>query len=73
MPDAKILAGVNVDQAKASPFGQYVLAQFQAQDQHLQQFTARRASIPLAICTSCWWPPTAASLTLRPGPGARNV
>jgi len=37
MPDAKMLAGVNVDQAKASPFGQYVLVQVQAQDQHLQQ------------------------------------
>ena len=24
MPDAKVLADVNVDQAKASPFGQYV-------------------------------------------------
>lgn len=37
MPDAKMLAGVNVDQAKASPFGQYVLVQVQAQNQNLQQ------------------------------------
>jgi hypothetical protein len=37
MPDAKVLAGVNVDQAKASPFGQYVLAQVQTQDQQMQQ------------------------------------
>jgi hypothetical protein len=29
MPDAKVLAGVNVDQAKATPFGQYVLSQMQ--------------------------------------------
>ena len=40
MPDAKILAGVNVDQAKASPFGVYVLGQIQAQGApHLQQVT----------------------------------
>jgi hypothetical protein len=38
MPDAKVLAGVNVDQAKASPFGQYVLTTLlQSQAQQLQQ------------------------------------
>src|SRR5580700_5520247 len=46
MPDAKILAGVNVDQAKTSPFGVYVLAQFQAQDQHLREFTAQTGFDP---------------------------
>ncbi len=30
MPDAKVLAGVNVDQAKATPFGLYVLTQIQS-------------------------------------------
>ena len=43
MPDAKVLAGVNVDQAKTSPFGVYVLTQMQSQvqaQQHLQQLTA---------------------------------
>jgi len=38
MPDAKVIAGVNVDSAKASPFGQYVLTQMQSRDQ--QQLTA---------------------------------
>ncbi len=38
MPDAKVIAGVNVDQAKASPFGQYVLGQMQSND--VQQLTA---------------------------------
>jgi hypothetical protein len=38
MPDAKVLAGVNVSQAKASPLGQYVLNQMQAQSAQLQQF-----------------------------------
>ncbi len=38
MPDARIVAGVNVDQAKTSPFGLYILRQMQAQGaQHLQQ------------------------------------
>ena len=37
MPDAKVMAGVNVDQAKASPFGVFVLVQLQAQNQQLQQ------------------------------------
>ena len=39
MPDAKVLAGVNVDSAKSSPFGQYVLSQMQLQDPHLQEIT----------------------------------
>src|SRR3982750_1819677 len=41
MPDAKVVAGVNVDQAKTSPFGQYVLTQIQAtQSAELQKLTA---------------------------------
>jgi len=41
MPDARILAGVNVDLAKTTPFGVYVLSQIQTQaPQHLQQVTA---------------------------------
>lgn len=41
MPEAKILAGVNVDQAKTTPFGAYVVSQIQAQGaQHLQQVAA---------------------------------
>jgi hypothetical protein len=41
MPDAKVVAGVNVDQAKTSPMGQYILGQVNAQSNtHLQQITA---------------------------------
>ena len=41
MPDAKVLAGINVDQAKTTPFAVYLLGQIQAQaSQHLQQVTA---------------------------------
>jgi hypothetical protein len=37
MPGAKVVAGVNVDQAKATPFGMYVLGQIAPQNQELQQ------------------------------------
>ena len=40
MPDAKVVAGVNVDSAKASPFGLYVLAQMQTNNTDLQQLIA---------------------------------
>jgi hypothetical protein len=40
MPDAKVIAGVNVDQAKVTPFGQWVLGQMQTQDNHLKELTA---------------------------------
>src|ERR1035438_8027214 len=37
MPDAKVLAGVNVDQAKGSPFGLYLLTQMQSDNTALLQ------------------------------------
>jgi len=40
MPDAKVLAGVNVEQAKTTPFGQYVLSQMQSQNQEMQKLEA---------------------------------
>ena len=40
MPDAKVVAGVNVDSAKASPFGLYVLTQMQSNNTGLQQLIA---------------------------------
>jgi hypothetical protein len=40
MPDAKVLAGVNVTQAKSSPFGQYLLSQITAGNANLSQLTA---------------------------------
>jgi hypothetical protein len=40
MPDAKVLAGVNVEQAKGTQFGQYVLNQVQTQDAQMQQLVA---------------------------------
>jgi len=40
MPDAVVVAGANVAQAKTTPFGQYVLQQIQSQDATLQQLIA---------------------------------
>ncbi len=40
MPDAKVLAGVNVDSAKGSPFGLYMLTQMQSNSTELQQLIA---------------------------------
>lgn len=40
MPDVKVLAGVNVDQAKTSPFGQYVLSQMQFNNADMQKLIA---------------------------------
>jgi hypothetical protein len=37
MPDANVVAGVSVERAKATPFGQYVLAQISPHDQEIQK------------------------------------
>src|ERR1700681_827461 len=40
MPDAKVIAGARVDQAKTSPFGMYVLTHLQLDDPDFQKFVA---------------------------------
>ena len=40
MPDAKVLAGVNVEQARGTQFGQFILNQMQTQDSGMQQLVA---------------------------------
>src|SRR5271157_2017402 len=37
MPDAKVIAGVNVDSAKKSPFGVFLLTQIQSNNTDLQE------------------------------------
>ena len=47
MPDAKVVAGVNVVQAKSSPFGQYILQQIQLQNgTHLSEFAVQTGFNP---------------------------
>src|SRR5579884_3114466 len=37
MPDAKVVLGIEVDQARVSPFGQYMLSRVQTEDANLQK------------------------------------
>lgn len=40
MPDAKVIAGIQVDQARISPFGQYVLGHMQPDDANFKKFVS---------------------------------
>jgi len=40
MPDAKVIAGIQVDQTRNSPFGQYVLTHMQPTDEGFKKFMA---------------------------------
>jgi hypothetical protein len=46
MPNAQVVAGVNVDSAKTSAFGQYVVGQIQSQDPNLQQLVSQTGFDP---------------------------
>lgn len=46
MPEAQIMAGVNVTTAKISPFGQYVLTQFRAEEKGLQELISKTGFDP---------------------------
>lgn len=37
-PETKIVTGIQIDQSKASPFGQFLLSQMQLEDNHFRQF-----------------------------------
>jgi hypothetical protein len=74
MPDAKVLVGVNVDSAKASPFGLYVLTQMQTNNTQLQQLIALTGFDPtrdvhelLAATTTTAGAKTASGLALARG------
>ncbi len=46
MPDAQVVAGLQVTQAKNSPFGQYVLSHLSVNDTQLEQFTSQTGFDP---------------------------
>jgi hypothetical protein len=46
IPDAQVVAGLQVDQAKSSLFGQYVLSHLSVNDTKLEQFTAETGFDP---------------------------
>jgi len=46
MPDAKVIAGIQVDQTKNSLFGQFVLSHMQPSDPSFQKFIAESGFDP---------------------------
>jgi hypothetical protein len=46
MPDAQVMAGMNVTTSKISPFGQYLLTQISANDQGLRDFVSKTGFDP---------------------------
>ncbi len=46
MPDAQVVAGLQVDSAKGSPFGQYVLSHLSVNDTKLEEFTSETGFDP---------------------------
>ncbi len=78
MPDAQVLAGLQVTQAKASPFGQYVLAHLSVNDTQLGQFTAEtgfdpRQDVSEIVIASNWKPNTPDNRWLVAADGTFNV
>jgi len=72
MPDAQIMAGVNVTTAKISPFGQYLLTQIAGNDQGLQDFIAKtgfdpRQDVTEILAASAANPATPGGLVLAKG------
>ena len=59
MPDAQVVAGLEVDSAKSSLFGQYVLSHLSVNDTKLEQFTAEtgfdpRRDVSEVVIASNW-------------------
>jgi len=46
MPDAQVVAGLQVNQAKSSPFGRYVLSHLSVNDTELREFTSQTGFDP---------------------------
>jgi hypothetical protein len=78
MPDAQVLAGLQVDSAKSSAFGQYVLSHLSVNDTQLQEFTAEtgfdpRYDVNEIVIASNWKPNTPDNRWIVAGHGAFNV
>ena len=78
MPDAQVLAGLQVDSAKSSTFGQYVLSHLSVNDTKLQEFTAAtgfdpRYDVSELVIASNWKPNTPDNRWIVAGHGAFNV
>jgi len=59
MPDAKVIAGIQVDSTKSSPFGQFLLNHFQPSDPSFQDFVSQtgfdpRRDVTEVVMASNW-------------------
>ena len=77
MPDAKVIAGANVAQARTSAFGQYVLAHMQPEDASFKSFVAAtgfdpRRDIAEIVMASNWESNTPESRWLITARGSFN-
>jgi hypothetical protein len=78
MPDSQVVAGLQVDQAKGSLFGQYVLSHLSVNDTKLQQFTSQTGFDPThdvseVVIASNWKPNTPDNRWLVMAHGTFNV
>jgi hypothetical protein len=78
MPDAKVVAGLGVTQAKNSVFGQFVLSQLSVNDTQLEQFTSQtgfdpRQDVSEIVIASNWEQKTPGNRWLILADGAFNV
>jgi len=78
MPDAKVVAGLQVSGVRNSPFGQFVLSHMQVEDQAFQKFIAEtgldpRRDISEVLIASSWQQDTPASRWLVVARGTFNV
>jgi hypothetical protein len=78
MPDAQVVAGLHVDQAKSSSFGQYVLSHLSVNDTKLEQFTSEtgfdpRHDVSEIVVASNWMPNTPDNRWIVAAHGAFNI
>jgi hypothetical protein len=78
MPDAQVIAGLQVAQAKSSLFGQYVLSHLSVNDTALEQFTSEtgfdpRQDVSEIVISSNWKPNTPDNRWLVLAHGTFNV
>jgi hypothetical protein len=78
MPDAQVVAGLQVDQAKSSLFGQYVLSHLSVNDTRLEEFTSEtgfdpRHDVSEIVIASNWMPNTPENRWIVAAHGAFNI
>jgi hypothetical protein len=78
MPDAQVVAGLRVDSAKSSAFGQYVLSHLSVNDTKLEEFTSEagfdpRHDVSEIVIASNWKPNTPDNRWIVAAHGTFNI